>query len=74
MHTGWQKNPRVTLRIKKLFVNIIRNPFRGIGKSEPLKGRTEEWSRRIDDSNRIIYRVDKDCVIFLRCRGHYDGH
>jgi toxin YoeB len=65
------KNPRLLIRIKKNFAGIMAHPFSGLGKPEPLKWRDGEWSRRIDWINRITYKVNKDCVIFLRCRGHY---
>ena len=60
-------------RINKLIKDIMRNPFTGIGKPEPLKHRHQGyWSRRIDEKNRLIYRVVGDQEIrIVQCRGHY---
>ena len=44
-----------------------------IGKPEPLKGDLSGWwSRRIDDKNRIVYRIQNDIIEISQCRGHYD--
>ena len=55
----WQKQDKKTLkRINLLIREIDRNPFGGIGKPEPLKHKLSRWwSRRIDEKNRIVYRV-----------------
>ena len=54
----WQTQDKKTLkRINDLLKDIDRNPFTGIGKPEPLKGRLQGyWSRRIDDTNRVVYK------------------
>ena len=50
-----------------------RNPFDGIGKPEPLKGDLSGlWSRRIDDVNRLVYRIKEGRLEIISCRGHYD--
>lgn len=47
--------------------------FDGIGKPEPLKGELSGfWSRRIDDTNRFVYRISSGVLEILSCRGHYD--
>lgn len=58
----WQTQDRKTLKkINALLNDINRHPFEGLGKPEPLKGNYKGfWSRRIDDANRIIYRVTDD--------------
>lgn len=69
----WQKQDGKTLkRINVLLKDIERSRFDGIGKPEPLKENLNGmWSRRIDDSNRIVY-YEKDGVIYIiSCRGHY---
>jgi len=70
----WQGEDRKTLkRINKLIKDIQRNVFmKGIGKPEALKGR-KEYSREIDDTNRLVYTGDaqRDLVI-VSCKGHYD--
>lgn len=70
----WQTQDRKTLkRINALIKDICRNTFEGIGKPEPLKNSLSGWwSRRIDETNRIVY-YEKDGVIYIvSCRGHYD--
>lgn len=70
----WQNQDKKTLkRINAIIKDIQRNGYDGIGKPEPLKGdRSGFWSRRIDDSNRIVYRVTEDAVEIIQCKGHYD--
>lgn len=69
----WQKQDKKTLkRINALLTDIMRNPFDGIGKPEPLKHQKGYWSRRIDDVNRIVYKVDGDAIAIAAVRGHYD--
>lgn len=70
----WQTQDKKTLKRINLIVNdISRDPFDGIGKPEPLKGNLVGfWSRRIDETNRIIYAVEEDTVLIFSCRGHYD--
>lgn len=60
----WQTQDRKTLkRINALLKDISRNPFEGIGKPEPLKeGYSGYWSRRIDDKNRLIYKVSENAI------------
>ena len=48
-------------------------PFTGIGKPEPLRGRPGQWSRRIDDYHRLIYKIENDEIIITECGGHYEG-
>jgi len=70
----WQKQDRKTLqRINQLLKDIDRNAFSGIGKPEPLKHeRQGYWSRRIDDANRLIYRIVENRIEIAQCRAHYD--
>ncbi|MCH7696913.1 MAG: Txe/YoeB family addiction module toxin [Proteobacteria bacterium] len=69
----WQKQDKKTLqRINRLIEAANREPFSGIGKPEPLKGNlTGLWSRRIDETNRLVYAVDDDHLTILSCRYHY---
>jgi toxin YoeB len=69
----WQKQDRKVLRrINLLIKDIERNGYRGIGKPEPLKGDLAGyWSRRIDDANRLVYRIRKGEVLIAQCRTHY---
>lgn len=69
----WQSQDRKTLeRINALISACQRDPFRGIGKPEPLKGELSGfWSRRIDDTHRLVYRVDHNELQIIACRYHY---
>ena len=69
----WQVQDKKTLkRINALISDIKREPFEGIGKPEPLKGKLSGyWSRRIDEANRIVYFEQAGIVYVISCRGHY---
>ena len=56
-----------------LLDDINRHPFTGIGKPEKLKGRPGEWSRRIDDYHRLVYKIENDEIKITECGGHYEG-
>jgi toxin YoeB len=70
----WQTQDRKTLkRINVLLQNALRSPFSGIGKPEPLRENLSGfWSRRIDDTNRLVYTVDGADLVVIACRYHYD--
>ena len=70
----WQGQDRKTLkRLNRLIEDCLREPFAGIGKPESLKENLSDfWSRRIDESNRLIYRVDGEDLVIIACRYHYD--
>jgi len=70
----WQTQDKKTLkRVNKLIKDIERNPFDGIGDPEPLKHNLSGWwSRRIDEKNRIVYRIVDKCVEIALCKGHYE--
>jgi toxin YoeB len=69
----WQSQDKKTLkRINKLITETKRSHFDGIGKPEPLKENLSGfWSRRIDDTNRLVYAVDDAALIVISCRYHY---
>lgn len=69
----WVKTDRkVALRVFDLVESIMRNPFEGIGKPEPLKAALPgTWSRRLTQEHRIVYLVGSDRIDFLQCRYHY---
>ena len=69
----WQQEDRKTLRrINSLIKDIDRNGYVGIGKPEPLKENLSGWwSRRIDDTNRIVYRIRDNQIEIIQCRTHY---
>lgn len=69
----WQQHDtRKLTRINELLRDIAREPYKGIGKPEPLRGNLSDWwSRRIDTEHRLVYRVEQLQVIVLQCRYHY---
>ncbi|MBF0352973.1 MAG: Txe/YoeB family addiction module toxin [SAR324 cluster bacterium] len=69
----WQSQDKKTLkRINKLVEDIKRQPFDGIGKPEALRENLSGfWSRRIDDTNRLVYAVDEIYITVISCRYHY---
>ena len=70
----WQSHDKKTLkRINQLIRDVERDPFHGIGKPEPLKGDLSGfWSRRIDYTNRLVYRIKDGMLEILSCKGHYN--
>lgn len=70
----WQAQDKKTLkRINMLLKDIEREYFDGIGKPEPLKGDMAGlWSRRIDEVNRLVYRISGEVLEIVSCKGHYE--
>ena len=70
----WQSQDKKTIkRINELIKDTKRNGYTGIGKPEPLKGEFNGfWSRRIDETNRFVYRIKDGVLEILSCRSHYD--
>ena len=70
----WVKNDRrIALRLLELVEAILREPFTGIGKPEPLKHLLAgAWSRRLTQEHRAVYLVADDRVDFLQARYHYE--
>ena len=78
--TGWKdyiswecQDKRLLKHINKLIADILRNGHDGVGKPEPLRGDLSGWwSRRIDEKNRLVYRlVGDEMVEIIQCKGHY---
>jgi toxin YoeB len=71
--TFWVETDRKTaLRALKIVEEILRDPFHGIGKPEPLKYLGSDiWSRRLTQEHRIVYLVSKTRIDFLQARYHY---
>jgi len=69
----WVKTDRNTaLRLLELVEAVLRDPFSGIGKPEPLKFMfAGSWSRRITQEHRLVYRVSEDRIVFMQARFHY---
>lgn len=74
-YVWWQGQDKKTLkRINTLIEAVKRGPFTGIGKPEPLVGNLSGyWSRRIDDTHRLVYAIEDDAVVVIGCRYHYEA-
>jgi toxin YoeB len=70
---SWVEIDRKTaLRVFELIESVLREPFTGIGKPEPLKCVLAGcWSRRITQEHRLVYRVTQTRIDFLQARYHY---
>lgn len=69
----WQTQDKKTLkRINELIKDTLREPFDGIGKPEALKhSLSGYWSRRIDETNRLVYEATETMLVIISCRYHY---
>ncbi|MEI6332259.1 MAG: Txe/YoeB family addiction module toxin [Pseudanabaena sp. ELA645] len=68
-----REDKKIYSKIVGLIDDILRNPFGGIGKPEPLKYELKGfWSRRITDEHRLVYRINEDAVIIVSCKFHYE--
>lgn len=72
--TYWvEVDSKVALRFLKLVEAIVRDPFTGIGKPEPLKYLAAgTWSRRLTQEHRIVYLVSENRIDFIQARYHYE--
>ncbi len=70
----WNRQDRKTIkRINTLIRDALRHPFEGIGKPEALRESLSGfWSRRIDQTNRLVYVLDNDDLVIISCRYHYE--
>ena len=70
----WQQQDKKTLRrINALLKDICRSPLEGIGKPEALRENLSGyWSRRIDETNRLVYRIADGRIEVYQCKGHYN--
>jgi toxin YoeB len=67
-----ETNRKTALRVLDMGEAILRDPFSGIGKPEPLKYLgSDVWSRRLTQEHRIVYLVQEDRIAFLQARYHY---
>ena len=71
--TSWATDDKkVYKRITSLIMDILRQPYSGLGKPEPLKHELRGyWSRRITEEHRLIYKVEHETVIIVACKYHY---
>jgi len=72
-YVWWQTQDKKTLRrINQLIEATLREPFTGIGKPEALRENLSGfWSRRIDDTHRLVYAVEAQQIVVIACRYHY---
>ena len=72
-YLSWQKeNSKIVNEINKLIEECLRDPFKGTGKPEPLKGNlTGFWSRRITHEHRLVYLPEDGAIYIVSCRYHY---
>lgn len=70
----WQSQDKKTLKkINNLLKSIQREPFAGEGKPEPLRDSLDgEWSRRINEKDRLVYTVNNESIVVIQCKGHYN--
>lgn len=69
----WQKQDKKTLKRINRLINAIKSfPFEGIGKPEALRENLSGlWSRRIDETHRLVYNVSDQYITIIACRYHY---
>ena len=67
--------PKLAEKIVELIADILRDPYRGLGKPEPLKHEySGYWSRRISEEDRLVYCIDGKTLYIIQCRFHYTTH
>ena len=73
-YVSWQTEDKKTLRkINSLIKEILRTPYEGTGKPEPLKfDLAGLWSRRINLEHRLVYKIEDNDLLIYACRFHYD--
>lgn len=71
----WQTQDKKTLRrINALLQDVERNGNQGIGNPELLKGLSGYWSRRINEKDRLVYKIANGVILIAQCRTHYGDH
>ena len=70
----WQnQDKKILKKINALIKDILRNQNIGIGHPEPLKGNLSGlWSRKIDEKNRLVYKIEDDNLKIFQCKTHYN--
>ena len=67
-----KKDKNVFKKLDSIITDIMRDPFHGLGKPEPLRENLSGyWSRRITDEHRVVYQVFSDHVTIISCKYHY---
>ena len=71
-YVEWQNDKKTLKRINNLLKDIDRNGYNCTGKPEPLKGdKSGWWSVRIDEKNRLIFKIENEVVEIIQCGTHY---
>ena len=71
----WEaQDPKTLNKINDLIEDIMRNGNIGIGHPKPLKNMEGCWSRKINKKDRLVYKIENNVVIILKCRNHYGDH
>lgn len=73
-YQNWARSDKTVFKkINSLIKEILRTPFIGTGKPEPLKHELSVfWSRRITEEHRLVYKVEKDELLIASCKYHYE--
>ena len=73
-YQNWARSDKTVFKkINSLIKEILRTPFIGTGKPEPLKNELSGfWSRRITEEHRLVYKVEKDELLIASCKYHYE--
>ena len=70
--TWVQEDKKLFKKINEIIKDIIRSPFSGIGKPEPLRHELSGyWSRRINEEHRLVYKVSETSILIASCKYHY---
>lgn len=71
--TDWAtRDKKIYQRIVTLITDVLRQPYQGLGKPEPLKHELQGyWSRRITEEHRLVYTMEGDALVIIACRYHY---
>lgn len=71
--TDWAtRDKKIYQRIVTLITDVLRQPYQGLGKPEPLKHELQGyWSRRITEEHRLVYTIEGDALVIIACRYHY---
>ena len=68
-----QEDKKILKKVNSIIKDIQGNWYTGIGKPEALKNNLSGWwSRRIDEKNRVVYKIENNAIIIASCKGHYE--
>lgn len=67
-----KEDVKLPYKVWELLFDVLKSPFDGLGKPEPLKNQKGAWSRRIDQKHRLVYKIEANVVYLISCYGHYE--